>query len=99
MKFLLLMHPAPGADPAQMAPVLPAEVKHAWEMYRSGVARELYMRGDGKGAVLVLQCADAAEAERHGGGLPLVKAGLARLEIVPLAPFTPFENLFAKPAH
>ena len=96
MKFLIIMHPEPGADLARIGPVLPAEVKHAWEMYKSGVARELYMRGDGKGAVLVLECADAAEAERQAGGLPLVKAGLARLEILALAPFAPFESLFAK---
>jgi hypothetical protein len=98
MKFLLLMHPTPGADRAQMAPVLPAEVRHAWAMYRSGVARELYMREDGKGAVLVLECADLGEAERQASALPLVQAGLARLEIIALAPFAPFESLFAAPA-
>jgi hypothetical protein len=98
MKFLVLMGSAPGVDLTQMLPVLPAEAKHAWEMYKSGIARELHLRGDGKGAVLVLECVDLAEAERQIGGLPLMKAGLARVEIIPLAPFTPFENLFARPA-
>ena len=97
MKFLVLMHPAPGADPAKMKPVLPAEVRHAWEMYRAGTARELYMRRDGKGAVLVLECEDAAEAERKSAELPLVAAGLAQVEVIALAPFTPFESLFAGP--
>ena len=97
MKFLILMHPTPGATPAQMAPVLHEEVGHVWAMYKSGLARELYMRGDGKGVVMVLECADAADAERQGGELPLVKAGLARVEIIALAPFSPFEKLFAAP--
>jgi hypothetical protein len=98
MKLLVLMHPAPGADLSKMPAVLPAETRHAWEMYRSGAARELYMRGDGKGAVLVLECAGVAEAERLCGELPLVKAGLARVEIIELTPFTPFERLFAAPS-
>ncbi len=98
MKFLVLMHPTPGANMTAMSAVLPAEVRHAWEMYKSGTARELYMRGDGKGAVLMLECADAAEAEHKCAELPLVKGGFARLDIIALAPFAPFESLFAKPA-
>ena len=96
MKFLVLMHPAPGLDPAKMVPHLPAETRHAWAMYKSGVARELYMRSDGHGAVLMLECADAAAASQAAAELPLAQAGLVRLEIIGLSPFGPFESLFAK---
>ena len=82
---------------AQMRAVLPAEVRHAWDMYKNGTARELYMRGDGRGAVLILECNDAAEAEHKCAELPLVKGGFAHLEITALNPFAPFESLFAKP--
>ena len=36
-------------------------------MYRDEVVREIYSRTDGKGAVLVLECADEAEGRETGG--------------------------------
>ena len=46
-------------------------------------------------AVLVLECADAAEARSALAGLPLVAAGLIEFELIPLVPYDGFARLFA----
>ena len=93
MKVLILLHLVAGTNPSQLGPILPAETHHAWEMYKSGALREIYFRGDSQGAVLVLEAADKADAEKIAASLPLVKAGFASVQAIPLLPFTSWERL------
>lgn len=96
MKILALEQEISGATPEQFAPHLKAEAARVWELYKSGYVREVYFRQDRKDAVLVLECADAEAAQTLLGTLPLVKAGLIRFEVIPLAPYPGFERLFAE---
>lgn len=93
MKVLILLHPVAGTNPSQLGPILPAETHHAWELYKSGAIREIYFRGDAQGAVLVVEAADKADAEQMAASLPLVKAGFAQVQAIPLLPFTAWERL------
>jgi hypothetical protein len=106
MKFLALEIERPGAGdfaPHLRAasagricgPHLRAEAARAWELYLAGVIRELYFRADRHTAVLVLECAEAAEARAALATLPLVQAGLITFDLIPLAPYPGFERLFA----
>lgn len=95
MKILVLLSATPEATPEKMGPLLAAETQHAYEMYRSGVARELYFRTDTRGAVMILECKDVAEAAEVLAELPLAKAGLIKPEIIPLAPFAVWDRLGA----
>jgi hypothetical protein len=64
------------------------------ELYRAGVIRELYFRQDRSEAVLVLECADAEEAQRALAALPLVQQGLIAFDIIPLVPYPGLARLF-----
>lgn len=96
MKILAMEVEAVGLAPEQFAPYLKAEARRAWELYQSGIIRELYFHADRSQAVLILECADTAEAERVLETLPLVQAGLIRFDIIPLVPYPGFERLFGK---
>jgi len=98
MKILVLLNPTAEANAEQMRPHLLAETQHAYEMYRSGVARELYFRQDARGAVMILECKDVAEAAEVIAELPLAKAGFLKPEIIPLAPFAVWDRLGVTPA-
>ena len=56
--------------------------------------RELYFRADEPSAVLVLECANVAEAERALATLPLVREHLIAFDLVPLRAYPGFERLF-----
>ena len=86
MKILAMEVEAVGLAPEQFAPYLKAEARRAWELYQSGIIRELYFHADRSQAVLILECADTTEAEQMLGTLPLVQAGLIRFDIIPLVP-------------
>ncbi len=95
MKILALEVGKPGAHPDQFAQHLKAEAMHVWSLYESGIVRELYFRQDRSDAVLILECADAAEAQVHLDRLPLVQAGLISFDLIPLIPYSGFTRLFS----
>lgn len=96
MKFIALEHETAGITAGDFQPYLKAEALHAWDLYRSGVIRELYFRPDQHTAVLILECPDIAAARQALDNMPLVAAGLISFEIIPLAPYTGFARLFEK---
>ena len=95
VKLLALEIEEPGTTPEAFHPHLEAEARAVWELYRAGVVREAYFRTDHHAAVLVLECRDAAHAREVLASLPLVQHRLIRFDLVPLAPYSGFERLFA----
>jgi hypothetical protein len=87
MKVIVIATRKQDAKPEDFEPHLDAEVKHALGMYRDEAVREIYSRGDGKGAIVVLECDDVAHAERLMGGLPLAAAGLLSFEFYATKPY------------
>ena len=96
MKILAMEIETENVVPGQFAPHSKAEAQRVWELYQSGIIRELYFRGDHSEAVLVLECADADEAREILGSLPLVEAGLIRFDVIPLIPYPGFARLFGE---
>jgi len=96
MKILAMEIENEGIKPEQFALHSKAEAMRVWELYQSGIIRELYFREDRSEAVLVLECNDAGEAREILGSLPLVKAGLIRFEVIPLIPYPGFARLFGE---
>jgi len=95
MKVLAISKDLPGADEEQFTEdILRAEAGKVWELYQSGVLREIYFT-DTQEAVLILECDDAEEAHSHLAGLPLVHAGLIDFEVKALVPYTGLARLFA----
>lgn len=95
MKLIALEKELPGATAEDFARLDKAEARRAWELQQAGVIRELHFRADRPEAVLILECADEAEAERHLATLPFVAARLIAFEVVPLRPYPGFARLFA----
>lgn len=95
MKIIALEQDVPGVRPEDFTPQIKrAEAACTWELYQSGVLRELYFRQDRPSAVLVLECAGVEEARQVLAALPLVQANLIAFEVIPLKAYPGFERLF-----
>ena len=94
MKILAMEVETVGVKPEEFAPHLKAEARRVWELYQSGMIRELYFRAERSEAVLILECTDTGDAQHVLESLPLVQAGLIRFEVIPLVPYPGFERLF-----
>ncbi|MFY9781588.1 MAG: muconolactone Delta-isomerase family protein [Candidatus Baltobacteraceae bacterium] len=75
---------------AEFAVALPPEAARARELYANGAFRALYSRGDIPGAVIVLEAADAAEAEKIVASLPMAQQAMMDIEVIPLRPYRGF---------
>ncbi len=98
MKILAIEHEIPGTSGEQFKPHLQAEAVRVWELYQTGIVREIYFQQDQTMAVLMLECASAEQAAQALGTLPLVKERLITFEVIPLRPYPGFARLFAQEA-
>jgi muconolactone delta-isomerase len=96
MKILAIEKEIPGVAGGQFKPFLKAEAAKVWELYQSGVIREMYFDNEKHSAVLMLECSDAGEAKKVLQTLPLMKEGLIDFDVIPLAPYPGFGRLFAE---
>lgn len=95
MKFLCLDIPQPGATMDKYMPHMLDEARHCWQLYKSGLVRDIYFRQDRPGVAVIAE-ADSIEAARQAlGEFPLAQAGLIGWDVIPLGPFTNWELLFA----
>ncbi|HEY3272612.1 MAG TPA: hypothetical protein VGJ92_02550 [Methanocella sp.] len=96
MKILAIEKDAEGVTDADFQPHMKAEAKRAWELYQSGVFREMYFtKGDDPVAVIMIEADHVEEAKQALGTLPLVKAGLISFVLMPLVPYPGFARLFS----
>ena len=95
MQILAIEHEIPGVEPAEFARFSRDEALRAWELNQAGVIRELYYRADRTTTVLMLESGSLEEAQAALASLPLVREGLIRFELIPLAPYPGFSRLFA----
>ncbi|TRO38249.1 superoxide dismutase [Pseudomonas putida] len=95
MKFLCLDVPQPEASMEKYAPYMIGETRHAWQMYRGGVIRDIYFRLDRPGVAIIAEAESAEAAHKALAEFPLAKAGLIAWEVIPLGPFINWENLFS----
>lgn len=78
----------------EFAKLIPAEWEHARKSYADGKLRQIWTRGDVKGAVLMLEAGSEAEARGVVEHLPLYQAGM--LELVMLVPVNPYAGFGPK---
>ncbi len=93
MKILAIAKAKAGKTPEDLGPYRVAEAKHAWELYKQGVFRELYFRTDAPGVVVVAECQDIEAARKITATLPMVEAGLIDFDYMALGAFVAFEDL------
>lgn len=99
MRILCLDIPASGATLENYSPHLTSEVLHTWDLYQSGIIRDIYFRQDRPGVAIFLECNSVDEARILMDELPLAKAGLLTFECIPLGSFTNWAHLFAAEFH
>jgi len=86
-----------GVTREQVMAVMPAEIRETVQLYLNGKIREWYSRGDGRGAVFLLDTNNVAEAHTIMDGLPLAKENLLDHEYIAVGPLFPLRLLMAKP--
>jgi hypothetical protein len=86
-----------GVTREQVMAIMPAEVRATVQLYLNGKIREWYSRGDGRGAVFLLDSKDVAEAQAIMEGLPLAKQNLMDHEYIAVGPLLPLRLLIANP--
>jgi hypothetical protein len=84
-----------GVKREQVMAVMPAEIGATVQLYLNGKIREWYSRGDGRGAVFLLDTRDVAEAHAIMEGLPLAKESLLEHEYIAVGPLFPLRLLMA----
>ncbi|MBW9107452.1 superoxide dismutase [Paraburkholderia phenoliruptrix] len=95
MKLLCLDVPLPGATMEKYAPHMADEARHAWQMYKGGIIRDIYFRQDRPGVAIIAEAESVEAAKAALDEFPLAQAGLIGWEVIPLGPFTNWETLFA----
>jgi len=84
-----------GVTREDVMAVMPDEIRQTVQLYLNGKIREWYSRGDGRGAVLLLDTRDVAEAQTIMEGLPLAKQDIMHHEYIAVGPLLPLGLLMA----
>jgi hypothetical protein len=96
MKILAIEKENTDVAAEQFKPHLKREAMRVWELYKTGIIREIYFTANDNRAVLFLECNDEIEAAAFLKTLPLVKENLIQFDIFPLKNYDGFERLFEK---
>ena len=86
---LTILTPKPGVIPEQIMKIMPAEIRATVPLYLDGKIQQWFTRGDGKGAIFLLNCKDVAEARALMETLPLSKENLMDEQFIPVGPLLP----------
>ena len=84
-----------GVPREQAMAVMPAEIRETVQLYLNGKIREWYSRGDGRGAVFLLDTREVAEAQAIIEDLPLAKENVMDHEYIAVGPLLPLRLLMA----
>ncbi len=75
---------------AQIAALLPVELDVARGLYTSGAFRDIRSRGDIPGALITVEARDAEQAAEIVATLPLARAEMIDVQIIPVLPYRGF---------
>jgi muconolactone delta-isomerase len=75
---------------AEFAALVEAEIARARELYADGFIRQIWHRGDRPGACILIEADSLEQARARLQTLPLIRAGMLDVSIVPLVPYAGF---------
>jgi muconolactone delta-isomerase len=75
---------------ADFAAVIPAETETVRGLYTDGVVRQIWLRGDTRGACVLIEAASQADAESIVSTFPLAQRKMSEFRIIPLQPYGGF---------
>jgi muconolactone delta-isomerase len=74
----------------EFAALTEAEIAQARVLYAQGFIRQLWHRGDTAGVCMIIEADSEAHVREGLETLPLARAGMLELQIVPLKPYAGF---------
>lgn len=89
----VILTPKQGVTPQQVMAVIPSEIRATVNLYLDGKIREWYSRGDGKGAIFLVDVKTEDEARAIMEALPLAQGQLMNHEYIPVGPLMPLRFL------
>jgi hypothetical protein len=92
-EVLVILTPRQGVTPQQIMAVIPEEIRATVKLYLDGKIRQWYSRGDGKGAVFLVDAKSEDEARTLMETLPLAKKQLMDHQYIPVGPLMPLKAL------
>lgn len=98
MKFLVLLTPVAGREPAEFKPYAVAEMQAVWNDYKAGTLREIYFSPGPLIISVIYETSSRDELQQAVARLPMVEAGLLSFQLIELGPMHSFEVLFAPAA-
>jgi hypothetical protein len=82
-----------GVTRQQIMTIMPSEIRETVKLYLDGKIRQWYSRGDGNGAVFLIDAKTEDEARAVMETLPLSKEHLVDHEYIPVGPLMPLMGL------
>jgi hypothetical protein len=92
-EVMVILTAKEGVTRQQIMAVMPSEVRETVKLYLDGKIRQWYSRGDGKGAVMLIDAKTQDEARAVMETLPLAKEQLVDHEYIPVGPLMPLMGL------
>jgi hypothetical protein len=84
----------PGVTLDDLKPYLREEVANVWRLWKAGIVRENYARGDVGGVIIVFELDSVEAARRYTDDFPLSKAGFLEWQFLAFDAPLPLEYLF-----
>jgi hypothetical protein len=95
---LVILTAKPGVTRRQIMAIMPSEIRETVKLYLDGKIRQWYSRGDGNGAVFLIDANAKDEARAVMETLPLAKQHLMDHEYIPVGPLMPLAGLIGAAA-
>jgi hypothetical protein len=81
---------------AEREALLRNEVPHTLRMYLDGAIEQFWFRQDRPGPIFLMEVDAIEEAKAAIGAMPIVIAGVATYDFIPVGPLAPLGRLIAK---
>ncbi len=94
-EVMVILTARQGVTREQILAIMPSEVRETVKLYLDGKIRQWYSRGDGKGAIFLLDAKTQDEARAVMETLPLSKEQLVDHEYIPVGPLMPLMGLIS----
>jgi hypothetical protein len=88
----------PGTDMQRVQHILPTEVRETAQLYLEGRIDQWYSLQDEPGVVFILNVTDVNQAHEMLEALPLGKAHLMTISLLPIGPLKPLSQLLNSPS-
>lgn len=95
MRILAIERELPTPRRPDLPHLLHDEAARVWDLQKRGIIRNIWFTAADRLAVVMLECASAAEAREQLATLPLVQTGVIDFTLHELRSYDGFERLFA----